>query len=199
MTARHTLQHVARFILVGLYTGTRSGAICNAAFTEAIGRGWIDLESGSFHRQAVGAAQKKKRAPTIRIPPRVAGAYPPVAPARHSQASRGRMERRTVKKINKGFRRARSIAGLGPEVVPHVLRHTCATWLAQRRTPISEICGFLGMTEEMFERVYGHHHPDYQASAVNSLRPVGQFVGGLAATKREPGARNVSNLREKRK
>ena len=85
-------------------------------------------------------------------------------------------------------------------MVPHVLRHTCATWLAQRRTPISEICALLGMTEEMFERVYGHHHPDYQASAVNALTSSGgQFAGGLAATKREPGARNVSNLREKRK
>jgi hypothetical protein len=25
-----------------------------------------------------------------------------------------------------------------------------------------EICGFFGITPEMFDRVYGHHHPDYQ-------------------------------------
>jgi len=25
------------------------------------------------------------------------------------------------------------------------------------------------MTPEMFDRVYGHHHPDYQVNAVNAL------------------------------
>ena len=35
--------------------------------------------------------------------------------------------------------------------------------------PVHEICGFLGMTEEMFNRVYGHHHPDYQSRAVHAL------------------------------
>src|SRR5215467_9652296 len=69
-----------------------------------------------------------------------------------------------VKRINKGFRHARRLAGLGADVVPHSLRHTCATWMA-----IHEICGFLGMTRETFERVYGHHHPDDQANAVNAF------------------------------
>jgi integrase len=71
---------------------------------------------------------------------------------------------RPVDRINKGFRSARRLAGLGADVVPHTLRHTCATWLALRHVPIHEICGFLGMTRETFERVYGHHHPDFQAS-----------------------------------
>ena len=54
-TERASRQHVARFVLVGLYTGTRSGAICNAALTPAIGRGFIDLENGVFYRRALGA------------------------------------------------------------------------------------------------------------------------------------------------
>jgi hypothetical protein len=53
---------------------------------------------------------------------------------------------RPVKRVNKGFRHARQLAGLGADVTPHILRHTCATWMAQRRVPIHEICGFLGMT-----------------------------------------------------
>jgi hypothetical protein len=43
LTDRASRQHVARFILVGLYTGTRSGAICGAALSPAIGRGCVDL------------------------------------------------------------------------------------------------------------------------------------------------------------
>ena len=45
---RHTLRHIARYILVGLYTGSRNGDICNAAVTPAIGRGYVDLRSGIF-------------------------------------------------------------------------------------------------------------------------------------------------------
>ena len=56
---------MARFILVGLYTGTRSGAICGAALTLAIGRGWVDLDAGLFYRKALGDRQTKKRQPTI--------------------------------------------------------------------------------------------------------------------------------------
>jgi hypothetical protein len=42
-TLRDVGKHVARFILVGLYSGTRSGAICGASFVPAIGRGHLDV------------------------------------------------------------------------------------------------------------------------------------------------------------
>src|SRR5262249_27386345 len=74
-----------------------------------------------------------------------------------------------VRRINKAFRSVRQAAGLGPDVVPHTLRHTAITWQAQLGVPIHEICGFFGITPEMFDRVYGHHHLDYQANAVNAL------------------------------
>jgi hypothetical protein len=76
--------------------------------------------------------------------------------------------------------------------LPHMLRHTCATWLAQRRVPIHEICGFLGMTRETFEQVYGHHHPDYQAAAVNALS--GQVSDSYATTDREQASSKVRKL-----
>lgn len=47
VTLRPVGKHVARFILIGLYTGTRSGAICGAAYMPTLGRGWLDLERGS--------------------------------------------------------------------------------------------------------------------------------------------------------
>ena len=45
-TLRAVGRHVARFILVGLYTGTRSAAICGAALMPTVGRGHVDLEQG---------------------------------------------------------------------------------------------------------------------------------------------------------
>ena len=62
-TRRAVGRHVARFILVGLYTGTRSSAICRAALTPTIGRGHVELEQGVFYRRAIGRRQTKKRQP----------------------------------------------------------------------------------------------------------------------------------------
>jgi hypothetical protein len=51
---RTTGKHVARFMLTGLYTGTRAGAICAAALEPTIGAGLIDLDSGVFYRRPRG-------------------------------------------------------------------------------------------------------------------------------------------------
>jgi hypothetical protein len=40
-------------------------------------------------------------------------------------------------------------AALGPDVVPHVLRHTAIAWTAQRGILKHEICGFFGITEDV--------------------------------------------------
>jgi integrase len=47
-TDRRTRRHVARFILIALYTGTRAGSVCAAALEPTEGRGWIDLDRGNF-------------------------------------------------------------------------------------------------------------------------------------------------------
>ena len=70
-------------------------------------------------------------------------------------------------------------------VSPHVLRHTCATWLMQAGVPMWEAAGFLSMTRETLERVYGHHHPDHLREAADALsrprnvRATGQVSGGF--------------------
>ena len=99
-----------------------------------------------------------------------------------------------VKRINKAFRSVRRAAGLGNEVVPHTLRHTCATWLAQRGVPTWEAAGYLGMTEETFIAVYGHHHPDHQKNAVNAFGSPRQLPDRYNATKREQRGSNVVSL-----
>jgi len=73
-----------------------------------------------------------------------------------------------IKKERRAWHTARARAGLGPEVTPHVMRHTAATWLMQRRCDLWEAAGFLGMTPEMLRDVYGHHHPDFQKEVANA-------------------------------
>jgi hypothetical protein len=71
ITDRFVGRHLARFILVGLYTGTRHAAICAAAFNPAIGRGHINLDSGVFYRHRQGSRQTKKRQTPARLPERL--------------------------------------------------------------------------------------------------------------------------------
>lgn len=68
---RRTGRHVARFILVALYTGTRSAAICGAAVRRTEGVGHLDLERGVFYRRAAGRLETKKRQPPVRLPDRL--------------------------------------------------------------------------------------------------------------------------------
>jgi hypothetical protein len=60
-TERRPLRHVARFILIGLYTGTRAGAIATASPYREPGRSYVDLERGIFYRKAIGRRATKKR------------------------------------------------------------------------------------------------------------------------------------------
>jgi hypothetical protein len=39
----------------------------------------------------------------------------------------------------------------------------------QSGVPIWQAAGFLGMTTETLERVYGHHHPDFLNQAVEGI------------------------------
>lgn len=78
-----------------------------------------------------------------------------------------------VERVHKAFRSVREAAGLGPDVTPHILRHTAATWGMQNRADPYALSGMLGMTLETLQNVYGHHHPDHnrEAAAAIAMRP----------------------------
>jgi hypothetical protein len=67
-TDRRSRRHVAKFILMGLYTGTRSGAICGAALHPTVGGGWIDVDRGVFYRRPAGRRETNKRQPPVPVP-----------------------------------------------------------------------------------------------------------------------------------
>lgn len=71
LTDKRPLRHLARFILIGLYTGTRAGAIAAASWERGVGRAYIDLERGHYYRLAQGKRSTKKRQPTVPLPGRL--------------------------------------------------------------------------------------------------------------------------------
>jgi integrase len=154
-TRRLVGRHIARFILVGLYTGTRSSAICSAAFMPTVDRGHVDLEQGVFYRRPIGRRQTKKRQPPVKLPPRLLAHLRRWQ--RHGLAKGSVVEwnGKAVGSVRKGFEAAVRAAGLGAEVTPHILRHTCATWLMQKGVNIWDAAGFLGMTVQQLEHGYG--------------------------------------------
>ncbi|WP_245439869.1 tyrosine-type recombinase/integrase [Mesorhizobium sp. Z1-4] len=127
---RRTGRHVARFTLTGLYTGTRSGAICGAAIRPMQGRGWVDLDRGVFFRRPADVVETNKRQPPARLPDRLIAhmrrwARTPVevkTKRRGKSRTIGRMiahdyvvewEGAPVRSVRKAFKTACEIAGLG--------------------------------------------------------------------------------------
>jgi integrase len=198
-TLRSVGKHIARFILIGLYTGTRSAAICGAAYMPTVGRGYVDLERGVFHRLAVGRRQTKKRQPPVRLPNRLLAhlrRWKRMAEQDESRdiASAAPVEwnGKQVAKVRKGFAAAVEAAGLpvtGPDkVTPHTLRHTAATWLMQDGRALWDAAGILGMTVKQLEETYGHHHPDFQKEA--AAAPRGQYAARNTVNKLRVTATN---------
>ena len=191
-TLRAVGRHVARFILVGLYTGTRSAAICGAALMPTVGRGHVDLEQGVFYRRAVGRRQTKKRQPPVKLPPRLLAHMRRWAARGLARKTVVEWNGKSVESVRKGFAAAVEAAGLGADVTPHILRHTCATWLMQGGVNLWDAAGFLGMTVQQLEATYGHHHPDYQREAITALG--GQNAARNTVNESRQTAANVTKI-----
>lgn len=170
-TSRATGRHVARFILVALYTGTRSAAICGAAMRPGVANasGYVDLESGIYWRKPPGAAQNNKRQPPVPIPPRLLAHLRRWHRLGISRDFVVEWNGKPVASIKRALRAARAAAGLGPDVTAHVLRHTTATWLLQAGVDMWQAAKFLGMSVETLERVYGHYAPDHLQAAAKAI------------------------------
>lgn len=169
LLAARGMPHLRRFILIGLYTGTRSGAILGLKWLPSIDSGWIDLEAGVMHRSGAAQRKTKKRQPPAKLPPRLAAHL-----RRWKAMDKGikhvvNWNGSSVQSIKKAFRSARQNANLEQDVIPHSLRHTAATWLMQKGVEPQKAAGFLGMTQEMLERTYGHHHPQFQTQAAEAI------------------------------
>ena len=133
------------------------------------GHSYVDLDSGIFYRRPEGRAGNQQTAAPVPLPGRL------LAHMRRWVA-KGLVGEHFVEwhgagvqSVKTGFNTAVNLAKLPGRVTPHTLRHTAATWLMQAGVNKWEAAGFLGMSVEMLDQVYGHHHPDHLRSAARAL------------------------------
>jgi integrase len=158
-------RHLARFVLIGLYTGTRHEAILRLQWIANTSGGHVDIDDGIVYRRPRTSVETSKRKPPLPIAPRLLP---------HLRRWR-RLTTRFLIEWNglpiasqerRAWRRARELAGLSTDVTPHVLRHTCATWLLQSGVSIYDVAGVLGCSEAVVRKTYGHHAKDHLRGAV---------------------------------
>ena len=168
-TDKRPLRHLCRFLILGLYTGSRPGAILTAAWDRGPARSWIDLERGLFHRHAEGKAETAKRQPTVRLAPRLLAH---LSRWRRLDKKRGHVvtfNGVAVASVKVALARAVKLAGLDSGVSAYTLRHSAASWLVAKGLPTRKVADFLGTSELMIVNHYGHLAPDYQDEAAAAI------------------------------
>lgn len=175
--------HMKRFILIGLYTGTRPGVIPKLLWQESPTQAWANLEAGVIYRRGKREREHRtKRRPLVKLPPRLLAHM-----RRWKAADEKLMARRRAAelpttnavihhggqplagRVRTGFEGCVRDAGLPPEITPHFLRHTAATWLMEGGVDPWGASGFLGMNVKALLDNYGHHRPDHQEAARRSI------------------------------
>jgi integrase len=149
--------HLARFFIIGWYTGSRRDVIAGTKWS------MIDFKTEIMQRKEKGVAVTKKRAPPLRMGARLMAHLkrwkrmdgPKVV---YVVNYRGKRIARPVS----SWDRVREKAGLPKYVTPHVLRHSRATHMMRQRVDPWDAANALGMSLDMLTKVYGHHHPDWQ-------------------------------------
>lgn len=171
-TDRATRKHVARFMVVARYMGSRAGVICEASIEpkRPDDRAWIDLRTGMLYGLPKGQKQSKKRRQVVRVP---------AALLAHLRRWRRSGQRYAVEWNGEPVQKVRKahdavVAAcertLQRHVSPHIWRHTVATWLMQGGADPFKAAGFLAMSLETLLRVYGHHHPDHSSDVHETMR-----------------------------
>lgn len=168
-TDKYPLRHLCRFLILGLYTGSRPGAVLTASWDRGIGRSFIDLDRMVFHRHRDGAVETNKRQPTVRISPRLAAH---LRRWKEIDGKRGYVvtfagER--ILSVKTALASAVEKSGIDGGVTAYTLRHSAGSWLVNKGLPTRKVADFLGTSEEMVIRHYGHLAPDYQDEAADAI------------------------------
>jgi len=151
-TTKYTLRHVARFVLIGLYTGTRADAVAAASPHRAEGRSYVNLQNGVFYRLKVGKRKTNKRQPPVALPQRLLAHMRRWVDREIISTHFAEWNGKAVASVKNGFARGIASAKLDlseGNITPHTLLHTAATWLMQRGTDPWQAAGFIGMSVQV--------------------------------------------------
>lgn len=151
--------HLRLFVMLGLMTVARMGAILEAKWDQV-----------NFERRTIdyGAGHGNKRRAVV---PLNADLFKALEAAKTLSCSDFIIEYqgKRVFTVKNSFSGACGRAGLAG-VTPHILRHTGATWMALDAVPMRQIAQMLGDSERTVERVYAKYHPDYLKQAASALQ-----------------------------
>jgi integrase len=177
--------HLRRFILIGLYTGPRQTVMRKLLWAESASQAWVDLEAGVIYRRGKQEREHAtKRRTVVKIPPRLLAhmrRWQRLDAAREAKARMSDPDYRLNVvlhfggqplggKIRTAFEGSVRDAGLSPEITPHWMRHTAATWLMLSGVELYKAAAYLGMTVAVLEKHYGHHQPDFQGDASKRIQ-----------------------------
>lgn len=163
--------HLARFILIAVYTGTRRRRIFELQWGPNTEGGHIDVESGRLHRSSAFERQTNKRAPTVRLPRQL------LLHCRRWRAE-GRQyvieyNGRPVREMQDSLRACIERAGVS-DVTAHVFRHTAITWAMQRGGDVAQVASYFGASLGTIQKTYWHHHPDYHGDVIAGIERGGR-------------------------
>lgn len=160
---RHTMRHLARFVLLAYATASRPGAVLSASWEAASGRSYIDLERGVFYRLKDGGRVTNKRQPPVPLPGKMLAHLRRWRRLGGSYVVEWRGE--PVGRVKVGFASAVELTGLGKGVSPHTLRHSAVTHMLIDGVDPWQVAGYAGMSEAVMRQHYAHHHPDHMGAA----------------------------------
>jgi integrase len=149
--------HLPFYVLIGLYTGQRRGAILDLTWQQ------IDLVRGVINFNPPGRQQTNKRRPIIPVPRSLLAALRRA----HRRASSPYViayQGEPIASVKTAFNKAAARAGI-PDCTSHTMRHTAGTWMAQRGVPMWQVAGYLGHSVARTTELYAHHHPDHLKAA----------------------------------
>ncbi len=155
LKATRPYRYLRRLVLLQLYTGSRPGVILALQWKQ------VDLAAGVLVRK-LEPQPRNKKSPNVRLGRRIIG-----------HLRRWKRIDGSAQFVCGGYKDPHTswdkvIEAAGLEgVTRHTLRHTRATWMAQKGVPLFEAAGFLGMSVKTLERVYAHHDPKHQEHAAN--------------------------------
>jgi integrase len=154
-------KHLCRFILIGLYTGSRHNSILSLQWQKNASGGYVDTQRGLIYRRGFAERETHKRRPPAKLSGRLLGHLRRWEALDHSEGYIVSWRGSRIAKERRAWDNVMAACGFD-DVTPHTLRHTCATWLLQQGATIWDASALLGTSVTMLEKTYGHHSPDYQ-------------------------------------
>jgi integrase len=149
--------HIRLFLILGLATGARASALLDLTWDR------VDFDNSTVNFKPPGRAQTNKRRTVVPMNKRARAAL--------LEAQRGTLTEyvvefngKPVASVKKAIERLAKATGIA--VSPHVLRHTCAVWMAQADVPILKISQYLGHTSvAVTASTYARYSPSFMADA----------------------------------